>query len=76
MKAKDFDAAFESGKDVSHLLDDSTAERLNQKTRRVNLDLPEWMIVSLDKEATRIGVSRQAIVKIWLAQNLEQRRAA
>ena len=72
MKAKKFDADFDSGKDVTAILDISKARRPLQKQRRVNVDFPDWMIESLDKEASRLGVTRQSIIKIWLAERLEQ----
>ena len=72
MKAKKFDADFDSGKDISGALDLSGARRPLQEQKRVNVDFPTWMIASLDKEASRLGVTRQSIIKIWLAERLEQ----
>jgi predicted DNA binding CopG/RHH family protein len=72
MKAKKFDAEFDAGRDVTAALDVAKARRPLQKQRRVNVDFPEWMIESLDKEASRIGVTRQSIIKVWLAERLEQ----
>jgi hypothetical protein len=72
MKAKDFDAQFDRGDDVTHALDLSKAHRLGQQPRRVNVDFPEWMIGSLDKEAKRLGVTRQSIIKVWIADRLEK----
>lgn len=72
MKAKKFDSDFDSGKDVSAVLDIAKARRPLQKQRRVNVDFPDWMIESLDKEASRLGVTRQSIIKVWLAERLEQ----
>lgn len=72
MKAKKFDSDFDSGKDVSAALDITKARRPLQKQRRVNVDFPDWMIESLDKEASRLGVTRQSIIKVWLAERLEQ----
>lgn len=72
MKAKKFDSDFDNGKDVSAVLNISEARRPLQKQRRVNVDFPDWMIESLDKEARRLGVTRQSIIKIWLAERLEQ----
>ncbi len=71
MKAKKFDSNFDSGKDISGALDMSKISRPNQKQRRVNVDFPTWMIESLDKEASRLGVTRQSIIKVWLAERLE-----
>lgn len=72
MKAKKFDADFDSGKNVTAILDISKARCPLQKRRRVHVDFPDWMIESLDKEASRLGVTRQSIIKIWLAERLEQ----
>ncbi|MCP5123508.1 MAG: CopG family transcriptional regulator [Pseudomonadales bacterium] len=72
MKAKDFDKKFDQGKeDIIDDLDISSLKRPNQTPRRVNVDFPEWMIISLDKEAARLGVTRQSIIKVWLAERLE-----
>lgn len=71
MKAKDFDEKFESGEDIISDLDLSTATRPNQNQKRVNVDFPVWMVESLDREANRIGVTRQSIIKLWLAEKLE-----
>ena len=72
MKAKDFDTQFDRGDDVTHALDLSKAHRPGQQPRRVNVDFPEWMIGSLDKEAKRLGVTRQSIIKVWIADRLEK----
>ena len=72
MNAKDFDQKFDAGnEDVIADLDLSTAVKPNQIQKRVNVDFPVWMINSLDREARRIGVSRQSIIKMWLAEKLE-----
>jgi hypothetical protein len=76
MKAKSFDKKFDSGADVSAQLDLSKAKRTQQDQRRVNVDFPTWMIESLDREAGRLGVTRQSIIKIWLAEKLEDRSVA
>jgi len=72
MKAKKFDSDFDSGKDVTGALDLPKARRPLQKQKRVNVDFPTWMIDSLDREASRLGVTRQSIIKVWLAERLEQ----
>jgi len=72
MKAKDFDKKFDEGKSVVMHLDLSKARRPEQEQKRVNVDFPLWMIHSLDKEAKRLGVPRQSIIKIWLAERLQQ----
>jgi len=75
MKAKDFDKKFDEGKSVIKHLDLSKARRPEQEQKRVNVDFPLWMIHSLDKEARRLGVPRQSIIKIWLAERLQQASA-
>jgi len=72
MKAKDFEQAFDDGEDILESLDLSKAKRSMQDQKRVNVDFPAWMIESLDREASRIGVTRQSIIKIWLAERLEE----
>ncbi|MEC7293073.1 MAG: CopG family transcriptional regulator [Actinomycetota bacterium] len=73
MKAKDFDKKFDENKtDIIDDLDLSTLKRPNQQQKRVNVDFPVWVIDSLDKEAGRVGVSRQSIIKLWLVEKLEQ----
>jgi len=71
MKAEEFDRLFDDGVDVSHLLDLSSAQRPNQEQKRVNVDFPLWMVNQLDREARRVGVTRQSIIKIWIAERLE-----
>ena len=68
IKAKDFDAAFDSGEDVTKHLDRSKARRVNEELRRVNIDFPAWVISSLDREARRLGITRQSLVKMWIAE--------
>ncbi|NOR70812.1 MAG: CopG family transcriptional regulator [Methylomarinum sp.] len=75
MKAKAFDQKFDGdNEDIINDLDLSTLKRPNQKQKRVNVDFPVWIIDSLDKEANRIGVTRQSIIKLWLAERLEEQR--
>ncbi len=70
MKAGDFDRRFDSGEDITKYLELSGARRPGQTVKRVNVDFPEWMIRSLDKEARRLGVPRQSIIKVWVAERL------
>ena len=72
MKAKKFDADFDSSKDVTDALNLAKARRPLREQKRVNVDFPAWMIESLDKEASRLGVTRQSIIKVWLAERLDQ----
>jgi hypothetical protein len=72
MKAKQFDEKFDAGvEDILEDLDLSTLNRPNQAPRRVNVDFPEWMVASLDREAARLGVTRQSVIKVWLAERLD-----
>lgn len=72
MKAKEFDRKFDEGEDITDALDLSSARRPLQEQKRVNVDFPSWMIARLDREARRLGVSRQSIIKVWLSERLEQ----
>ena len=72
IRSKDFDAAFERGDDVTQYLDKSKARRVNAELKRVNIDFPVWVIASLDKEARRLGVTRQSLVKMWIAERFDK----
>ncbi|EKD26030.1 MAG: hypothetical protein ACD_79C01401G0001 [uncultured bacterium] len=72
MKATEFDSKFDEGKDISHFLDHSKIRKPNEEQKRVNVDFPVWMIHSLDKEARKLGVPRQSIIKLWLAEKLQK----
>ena len=72
MKARELDKKFDEGKDISKYLDISKAKRPKQEQKRVNVDFPLWMIQLLDKEAKRLGVPRQSIIKVWVAERLEK----
>lgn len=73
MKAREFDKKFDEGKeDITKHLDTSKARRPEQEQKRVNVDFPLWMIHLLDKEARRLGVPRQSIIKVWVAERLEK----
>lgn len=71
MKAKSFERQFDEGVDVTASLDLSKAKRVMQDQKRVNVDFPTWMIDSLDREASKLGVTRQSVIKVWLAERLE-----
>ena len=75
MKAKNFEQKFEEGVDLTSALDVSKARRVQQAQRRVNVDFPTWMIESLDREASKLGVTRQSVIKVWLAERLEATNA-
>jgi hypothetical protein len=73
--AEELDAKFDAGEDISRYLDWSKARRPLLDQKRINVDLPEWMIQSLDLEARRVGVTRQSIVKMWLSDRLKVEQA-
>ncbi len=75
MKANELDGKFDEGKDIFAYLDLSRSRRPNQEQRRVNVDFPGWIIHFLDKEAKRLGVPRQSIIKVWVAERIEKARA-
>ena len=72
MKAKELDEKFDSGEDITGYLDLDRARRPAQEPKRVNVDFPIWMVQSLDREANRLGVTRQSIIKFWIAEKLKQ----
>ena len=73
MKASEFDKKFDDGvEDITGDLDMSAASRPLKEQKRVNVDFPVWMVESLDREASRLGVTRQSIIKIWIAEMLEK----
>jgi hypothetical protein len=71
MKAKTFERKFDEGKDITDALDLTKARRPLLEQKRVNVDFPAWMVERLDREAKRVGVTRQSIIKVWLAERLE-----
>ncbi len=72
MKASDLDKKFYDGEDITSLLDLNKAKRSSQVQRRINVDMPEWMVRQLDKEAKRTGVTRQSVIKFWLSEKLKE----
>ena len=72
MKAKELDKKFDDGESIIEHFDLSKATRPNQEAKRVNVDFPVWMVESLDREARRMGVTRQSVIKVWIAERLEQ----
>ena len=70
MTAEQFDAAFDAGEDISDMIDWSTATRPGLQAKRVNVDFPAWMVQGLDREAARLGVTRQSLIKMWIAERL------
>jgi hypothetical protein len=70
MKATEFERKFDAGEDLSDSVDWSKARRLNVETRRVNVDVPARVVVGLDEQAKKLGVTRQALIKFWIAERL------
>ncbi|MCD7059210.1 type II toxin-antitoxin system BrnA family antitoxin [Pelagibacterium xiamenense] len=71
MKASELDRKFDAGEDVSAEFDWSKARRRNIESKRVNVDFPVWMVTGLDRQAKRLGITRQALIKMWIAEHLE-----
>ena len=71
MKASEFDGTFEAGEDVSGHVDWSKAKRPNEQVRRVNVDFPAWVVAGLDCQARHLGVTSQALIKLWIAERLQ-----
>jgi len=70
IKASEFDRRFDDGEDVSEYIDLSSAHRPNLESKRVNVDFPAWVVTGLDREARRLGVTRQSLIKMWIAERL------
>ena len=73
MKESELDKRFDDGEDITSELDLAKVRRPNREQRRVNVDFPVWMIEALDREAKRLGVTRQSIIKVWIADRLEKK---
>lgn len=72
MKAEELDKLFDDGEDMTAYIDMASIHHPNLDAKRVNVDFPVWMVESLDREAQRIGVTRQSVIKVWIAEKLEQ----
>ncbi len=72
MKASEFDEKFDSGENILAQLEVTRARRPGEEIKRINVDFPSWMVAALDREARRLGVTRQSIIKMWLAEHLQQ----
>jgi hypothetical protein len=75
MKASEFDQLFEAGEDIMTYMDLSGKKRPGIEQRRITVDFPVWMIHQLDKEAIRLGITRQSIIKMWISQKIAERSA-
>ncbi|AEH78327.1 CopG family transcriptional regulator [Sinorhizobium medicae] len=76
MKASEFDRRFDAGEDITDAVDWDKAQRPNLEPHRVNVDFPSWVVGKLDQEAQRLGITRQALIKVWIADRLEGRNGA
>jgi hypothetical protein len=74
--AKEFDERFDRGEDISAFVDPASVKRPGLEHRRVNVDFPEWVVENLDVESKMIGVSRQALIKLWVSERLQQEKKA
>lgn len=72
ISSEEFDQKFDAGEDVSEFVDWSRTRRPGREIRRVNVDFPAWVVEALDREAARLGVTRQALVKLWIAERLDR----
>jgi len=73
MKASEFDRLFEAGEDVAAYLDKSRIKRPGLEQRRITVDIPAWMVHQLDREAMRLGITRQSVIKMWIAQKIAEK---
>jgi len=71
ISAEEFDEKFEAGEDLSEYLDLDKAVRPELKQKKIRLQLPEWMLGSVDREAKKLGVSRQAVLRMWISEKLK-----
>ena len=72
VNSSEFDRRFDDGESIIEVLDVAAARRQRLEQKRVNVDFPLWMVEQLDQEANRLGVTRQSIIKVWLAERLER----
>lgn len=72
LTAEELERRFDEGEDMARYIVAGTSRRIHDEPQRVNIDFPRWVVERLDRESTRLGVSRQALVKIWIAERLEK----
>ena len=75
MNSSEFDCRFDDGESIIEVLDVTAACRQRLEQKRVNVDFPIWMVEQLDQEANRLGLTRQSIIKVWLAERLERAKS-
>lgn len=71
ISAEELDRLFDEGADMRPYFDFDNPQPLQGPTKRVNVDFPAWMVQRLDRESKKRGVTRQALIKMWLADRLE-----
>ena len=76
MKAEDLDRKFDDGEDVLEHFDVSSLKRSGLEARSVEISFPQWMLAALDREAQRLGIERDAVIKLWLSERLQASEAA
>lgn len=69
--AKEFDDKFDSGEEVLEYCDMGNIRRPGFEQKRVNVDFPAWMVERLDEAARKLGVTRQSVIKFWIAERLK-----
>ncbi len=70
ISADEFDTSFDKGEEITDYLVVEEAERPGLKPRRVSIDFPVWMVKALDREAQRLGITRQSVIKYWISEKL------
>jgi predicted DNA binding CopG/RHH family protein len=76
ISAEEFDRRFDDGEDMTPYLDFSKAKRFNIQNRRVNVDFPAWMVNALDREAAKMGITRQSLIKVVVHDHLKENASA
>ena len=70
LKASEFDQAFEKGEVTEHL--DLKTVKVRDAVQRINVDIPKEILEKVDQEATRIGVPRTSLLKLWIAERIDR----
>jgi hypothetical protein len=72
ISADEFDRRFDDGEDMAKYIDWNSGRASAVATKRVNVDFPQWMVQRLDQEAKRLGITRQALIKTWVADRIDR----
>ena len=75
LSARQFDEDFDKDRDVSKYVDFKSM-KAHYPVQRVNVDIPKDILQKVDQEAARVGVTRTALFKIWIAEHLDHLRTA